>query len=288
MPRPPGDGRAAAAKHRRGSTTRRARKPRPSTRPSPSPSSGSGRTTLRPLRRRRTRRAVCPPRSPPLEPSLLHMCVITAPMYTQAEGRCQEREGSVAERTAGGGRERQRRRTRKAIIDAPAGLLAGGATPSVAEVAEAADVSRRTVYLYFPTLEHLLADAALEAARGLVEPQFEQRGDAAERVEALVRAVQQGFAETEALGRTIIRLTVGAGDSSTTGRVPRRGYRRVEWIERALEPLRETLPPERFERLVSALTLLIGWEPMIMLQDIRALTADEAEEVCVWAARGLL
>jgi hypothetical protein len=39
---------------------------------------------------------------------------------------------------------------------------------------------------------------------------------------------------------------------------------------------------------VSALTLLIGWEPMIVLQDIRALTAAEAEEVCVWAARALL
>jgi AcrR family transcriptional regulator len=194
----------------------------------------------------------------------------------------------VAERTAGGGRERQRRRTRKAIIDATVALLAQGETPSVAEIAEAADVSRRTVYLYFPTLEHLLADAALEAARGLVEPRFEERGDAGERVEALVRAVQQGFAETEALGRTIIRLTVGAGDSSSAGTVPRRGYRRVEWIELALEPLRDTLPPERFERLVSALTLLIGWEPMIVLQDIRALSAAEAEEVCVWAARTLL
>ena len=194
----------------------------------------------------------------------------------------------MTERTVGGGRERQRRRTRKAIIDATVALLAEGRTPSVAEVADAADVSRRTVYLYFPTLEHLLADAALEAARGLVEPRFESRGDATERVEELVRAVQQGFAETEALGRTIIRLTVGAGDSSSAAGVPRRGYRRVQWIEMALEPLRETLPPERFERLVSALTLLIGWEPMIVLQDIRGLSAEDAEEICVWAARTLL
>jgi AcrR family transcriptional regulator len=189
---------------------------------------------------------------------------------------------------AGTGRERQRRRTRKAIVDAAVELLARGRDPSVAEIAEAADVSRRTVYLYFPTLEHLLADAALEASRTMVEPRFELDGDAGERVEALVRAVQQGFAETEALGRTIIRLTVGAGAPSPPGATPRRGYRRVEWIERALEPLHGTLPPERFERLVSALTLLIGWEAMIVLQDTRALTTAEAEEVCVWAARALL
>jgi AcrR family transcriptional regulator len=187
-----------------------------------------------------------------------------------------------------GRREAQRRRTRKAIIAAAVELIGrGDGQPSMAEIARAADVSRRTVYLYFPTLEQLLADAALEGTRSMVEPQVESSGDAPERLEALVRATQQGFAETEHLGRTIIRATVTAPQPPAPG-TPRRGYRRVEWIERALEPLRETLPPERFERLVSALTLLIGWESMIVLQDIRGLTQAEAEEVCVWAARALL
>ena len=52
--------------------------------------------------------------------------------------------------------------------------------------------------------------------------------------------------------------------------------------------MRDTVSPERFERLVSALTLFIGWESMIVLQDLRGLTAAEAEEVCVWAAAALL
>jgi AcrR family transcriptional regulator len=193
----------------------------------------------------------------------------------------------VSQPTEEGGRARQRRRTRRAIVEAAAGLLEQGRTPSVAEVAEAAEVSRRTVYLYFPTVEHLLADAALEASRAHVEPELETSGDPAERVEALVRVVQKGFAETEQLGRTIIRATVGATTASTPDQ-PRRGYRRVEWIEGALEPLRDTLPPERFERLVSALTLVIGWEAMIVLQDIRGLTGSEAEDVSAWAARALL
>ena len=50
-----------------------------------------------------------------------------------------------------GQRPAQRRRTRKAIVDAAMTLIAQGKTPSVADVAAAADVSRRTVYLYFPT-----------------------------------------------------------------------------------------------------------------------------------------
>ena len=156
----------------------------------------------------------------------------------------------------------------------------------MAEIAEAADVSRRTVYLYFPTLEQLLSDAALEATRATVDPEIEAFEDVGDRVEALVRATQRGFAETEHFGRAIIRLTVGS--PSEPGSKPRRGYRRVEWIEKALEPVRNELDPQGFEQLVSGLTLLIGWESMIVLQDIRGLSQDDAEDVCVAAARALV
>ena len=43
------------------------------------------------------------------------------------------------------GRVAQRRRTRRAILDAAARLLQAGTEPSVNEIAAAADVSRRTV-----------------------------------------------------------------------------------------------------------------------------------------------
>src|SRR5437762_8567166 len=105
----------------------------------------------------------------------------------------------MAETSTGGGRERQRRRTRRAILDAAIRLLSTGREPSMAEIAEAAEVSRRTVYLYFPTLEHLLADAALDATRASVEPKLEAGADVTDRAEGLVRAMQQGFAETEHL-----------------------------------------------------------------------------------------
>jgi AcrR family transcriptional regulator len=172
-------------------------------------------------------------------------------------------------------------------MDATVSLLARGEEPSVGEIAEAADVSRRTVYLYFPTLDHLLADAALELVRASrdVGPSIEAHAFPEARVEALVRGVQQGFRETEALGRTIIRLTVGA---TGPGATPRRGYRRVAWIEQALEPLRDSLRPDRFELLVSALTLTVGWEAMIVLEDTRGLDEQAAEDVCAWAAQALL
>jgi AcrR family transcriptional regulator len=188
---------------------------------------------------------------------------------------------------AGVKRDAQRRRTRKAIVEAAARLLADGHTPSIAEVAEAADVSRRTVYMYFASLEHLLADAALEATRARVEPTVKLTGDPVHRVDALVRALARDALEIEHLGRTIIRHTIDAGPRED-GDGPRRGYRRVEWIELALEPVRGQLGPKRFEQLVSALTLTIGWEAMIVLRDVRGLSPREVEDVCAWTARSLV
>jgi hypothetical protein len=68
----------------------------------------------------------------------------------------------------------------------------------------------------------------------------------------------------------------------------RGGYRRIEWIEKALEPLRDQLDPPRFERLVHALAMVIGWESLIVQRDICGLDAAEGEELSVWAARALL
>jgi AcrR family transcriptional regulator len=190
------------------------------------------------------------------------------------------------------GRAAQRRRTRRAIVAAAAELLARGGTPSVAEVAAAAEVSRRTVYMYFPTLEQLLVDASLlsithetvDAALDAVEDET----DVELRVETMVRAVQRLFVSTERQGRTLLRLTVDDGRDDRPADQPLRGYRRVEWIERALAPLRGRLDAPSFERLVSALAMVVGWESLIVARDIRALGLDEAEDVTAWAARTLV
>lgn len=189
------------------------------------------------------------------------------------------------------GRFKQRRRTRAAIVAAAAELLRAGRTPSVNDVAEAADVSRRTVYLYFPTIEQLLLDATLGMlSQTAVDEAIEAAdsdGDATERVAAMVRALSSVSTETMALGRSLIRLTVAPADGKDVP-VPRRGYRRVTWIERALEPLRSQVEPAAFERLVSGLAMVVGWEALIVLEDLRGLTRDEQVETSLWAARALI
>ena len=189
------------------------------------------------------------------------------------------------------GRFRQRRRTRAAIVSAAADLLRSGRTPSINDVAEAADVSRRTVYLYFPTLEQLLIDATLgilsQTAVDEAIGAADTGEDVAERVAAMIRAVNAMSAETLPLGRSLIRLTVDPPDGAENAQ-PRRGYRRIAWIERALEPLRPQLDSARYERLVSALAMVAGWEALIILQDLRGLPPAEQAETSAWAAQALV
>jgi hypothetical protein len=111
-------------------------------------------------------------------------------------------------------------------------------------------------------------------------------GDAITRVEQLSRAVNAVTAETMRLGRALIRLTV-EGDKPCSGS-PRRGYRRIEWIERSLESVHHSLPRKEFDRLVSAISVLMGWEPLIVLQDLRGLEQREAEDVLAFAARAVV
>src|SRR5262245_59503744 len=57
-------------------------------------------------------------------------------------------------------RANQKQRTRAAIVEAAGRLLRRGGTPTVAEAAEEAKVSRATAYRYFPTPEDLLLEVA--------------------------------------------------------------------------------------------------------------------------------
>jgi AcrR family transcriptional regulator len=196
---------------------------------------------------------------------------------------------SAAAKTAE--RPAQRRRTRKAIVDAAMALVARGKTPSVADVAAAADVSRRTVYLYFPTFDQLLIDATVGALTQTsvdraIGDDASDGANAGDRVERMVRALHHVTPEVERLGRTLIKLTVENGAPADD--MPRRGYRRVEWIESALAPLRAKIDAARWRRLVSALAMVVGWEALIVQRDVCGMSTEDGVELSLWTARTLV
>lgn len=194
-----------------------------------------------------------------------------------------------------GGRVNQKRRTRAAIVAAAAELLRGGKSPTVAEVADAALVSRATAYRYFPSGEYLLAEAALESIRGDVDEilaAVESVDDATQRLDAVVRALQQRTVDQEASFRALLRLSLEQPFERTDGEQPgvsgRRGARRLDWIEQALAPVWGDLDPEIRGRLLGALSLCMGIEAVVVLQDICGYSAAEAIEISSWAAQAIL
>lgn len=187
------------------------------------------------------------------------------------------------------GRDNQKRRTRRALVEAAGRLIAEGGRPSVAEVAEAAEISARTAYRYFPGVDQLIVEATLEATRQNMELSIEAGATdepVAARVDRLVDTLAQMTLDNEALLRQMIKFTVDR-DPVEPG-VPPRPARRLEYVERALSPLQGRLDPDELDRVTHALTVVMGIESVLVLRDICGLDAAEILAVQHWAARALV
>jgi len=176
-------------------------------------------------------------------------------------------------------RLRQKLRTRAALLHAARELLAKGRTPTLAEVADAALVSRATAYRYFPTQEALLVELPLDVAAPTVSSLFdgEAPADAEDRVALVQNALYDLAREHETQFRLFLRSSLMRSvDEAAAGREPFRGARRLELLDAALAPLAGELPTEEIERLRTALSMLVGVESMIVLRDVLRLEHDEA------------
>jgi AcrR family transcriptional regulator len=182
-------------------------------------------------------------------------------------------------------RDRQTRRTKQALIAAADELYSEGHVPTVAEVAERADVGRATAYRYFPTQEALLLETTFlgdqDTLRALPEL-ADTIDDPAERVAEAVRTGAQWTLEREARLRMILRASL---DPSGAVRRParRRGY-----IADLLASVKDTLPKESYERLSAGLTLLFGIDPIVALTDNSDIAREEIPEVLAWTALQLV
>jgi AcrR family transcriptional regulator len=182
-------------------------------------------------------------------------------------------------------RERQRNRTRRAVVEAASELVRDGRVPTVAEAAEAAEVSRATAYRYFPTQDMLLAEVALWAIGGPLDPLAEPDDEAssvAETMASVVRRVARWSYDNETALRTLLRLSL---DPSSGVRRP--GHR-VDWIADVLAPARDQLDDESYARLSASLTLLFGIDPVVVMTDIAGVSREQAIDALAWTARTLV
>lgn len=189
------------------------------------------------------------------------------------------------------GRSNQKRRTRAALKEAAAGIMRTGSVPTMAEVAERAGISRATAYRYFPSQDALVAEVLLdETVRPGLAAVYEaaHSSEAAdERLDAVVRADHRLVTENEAAFRTAIR-TMMLSNNADGRSAPSRPGNRLRYLLDAVRPVTERLGPERTERLVTALSLCVGLESLLVTKDVCGLGDKEAGEAKRWAAAALL
>jgi AcrR family transcriptional regulator len=191
------------------------------------------------------------------------------------------------------GRMKQKRRTRAALIAAAEELVQAGHTPTVAQVAEKAEVAKSTAYRYFPSQEILLAEVFLVKTVAPDQPAVYAAarisGTGAERLDSVVKADHAFVIKHEHAFRAALRVMIAPDAAQLRGKaLPRRPANRLRYLAEALAPYREQLSSEQMERLVMALAMCVGMESILVMKDICGLSEAAAKSVKLWATAALL
>jgi AcrR family transcriptional regulator len=189
-----------------------------------------------------------------------------------------------------GSRERvaQKMRTRRALLAAAGQLIAEGRTPTVAEAADAALVSRATAYRYFPSQEALLAEAPLQLGLPTVASLFgaaDAPTDVEDRVALVHNEIHDHIREREVDFRLFQRNSLLRSLETDRTEPNLRPAFRLQLLDAALEPLEPEVDVTSLLQLKTALCVLIGTEAIIAMRDVVGLDHDEARAHGEWAVR---
>ncbi len=184
------------------------------------------------------------------------------------------------------GRINQKQRTRQALIEAAGEIIRAGRTPGLSEVTRAAMVSRATFYRYFPSIDSLVMEATRSDSSILGADLFPDLVDASagDRVARVHDALFDLVSQNEAQFRLRLRSSLEPR-SDVTGTA--RDARRIPLLERALDPVCGQLDDAMYDRLVYALSVMVGAEAFVALADVCLLEPGHAKEIMNWAVKTL-
>lgn len=181
-------------------------------------------------------------------------------------------------------------RTYRLLMTHAMRLVSQQRTPSVAELAVAAGVSRATAYRYFPSRSKLISAVVGEGLTPVRE--FEPiASDGPARVRELFEKTFPLFIQFEPHMRAALQLSLEHHALERSGLIDeepfRRGHRRAI-LARVAAPMRKPLGKLGYDRLLKALSLVYGIEPYVVLKDIWDSKDKEVESIARWVVEALL
>ncbi|ARP86834.1 TetR/AcrR family transcriptional regulator [Bordetella genomosp. 9] len=183
-----------------------------------------------------------------------------------------------------------RARTWKLLMEAASSLIEEGHTPTVAEVAKRAQVSRATAYRYFPTRSRLIT-AMVDTALGPVRSWSSSQSDGRARITELFESTFIRFKDFEPHMRAAAQLALEHQALERAGILEEEPYRRghrIRILAHAVAPFSEQVPRKSIDRLQKALSIIYGIEPHIILKDIWGAKNKEVESIVFWMVDALI
>ena len=185
------------------------------------------------------------------------------------------------------GKQKQRVRTRNAILDALADVIteAGGLEFSIQQVADRAGVTHRTVYNHFPTRE-ALRDGLAERVEELLGATGRRRPDAGTpSLESLAPMVAESYALFESCApavRSSVILTLASRGPTQLAKRRTDAFRKI--VRQGLRA-NAPVPADEATAAVRMFLSTIGWH---VLTEHLGLSPTKAAATAEWAIRVLL
>jgi AcrR family transcriptional regulator len=179
------------------------------------------------------------------------------------------------------GRVNQKLLTRTAILQAAKKLMTRNKKISLEDVADKANVSRATIYRYFPEIELLMTEASLDVHHLSPDELLEKIRTMPmnKRIFFIQKYYNQLAQDHEILFRRYLSAALLA---SVTSKKKVRGARRIESLKKATVPFKKELTNKQYENLINISSILMGIDSFITAKDVCGLDTDQAKSTLEW------
>ncbi|MEG3659048.1 TetR/AcrR family transcriptional regulator [Arenibacter palladensis] len=180
------------------------------------------------------------------------------------------------------GRINQKLETRHKILESAKQLVRKGIDFNLEDVANNAEISRATIYRYYPNLEILSYEVGIDIGTKTPEDIIEDLKDCS--LNDMLMGIQNYYNEHAVNNENAFRKYLSAVLTSASEK--KRGARRNRTLQLAL--MKSDIRPKEKKDLVNLLAILMGIEPLIVAKDVSGLDNQEFKELMSWGMKLVL